>query len=103
MTEHNLSEKKIGELRELAKTLDISSPYKYKKDELIDIILQSYASLEKEKENEISTEGEITIALKDIEMRISAGKSPMNWKIWNNKWCRRSRLHSDGYGFLRIR
>ena len=67
MTEHNLSEKKIGELRELAKTLDISSPYKYKKDELIDIILQSYASLEKEKENEISTEGEITIALKDIE------------------------------------
>ncbi len=103
MTEHNLSEKKIGELRELAKTLDISSPYKYKKDELIDIILQSYASLEKEKENEISTEGEITIALKDIETEDLPEK--VTNELENMDTINGAEgileLHSDGYGFLR--
>ena len=103
MTEHELAKKKIGELREMAKSLDISTPYKYKKDELIDIILQNYASMEKVKENEISTEGETTIKLKDIETQDLPEK--VTNELENMDTINGAEgileLHSDGYGFLR--
>jgi len=101
LTEHDLSDKKIGDLREIAKSQGIASPYKYKKDELIDIILQSYASEEKEKG--LSDENEIKIDIKDIETEDLPEKVTEeleNMDIINGAEGILE-LHTDGYGFLR--
>lgn len=101
MTEHDLSDKKISELREIAKDQGIASPYKYKKDELIDIILQSYAS--KEKEKELLDEAETMIDIKDIETEDLPEK--VTEELENMDKINGAEgileLHADGYGFLR--
>lgn len=103
MTEHDLSDKKIGELREIAKSQGISSPYKYKKDELIDIILQNFASEEKEDEKELADENEIRIDIKDIETEDLPEK--VTEELENMDKINGAEgileLHADGYGFLR--
>lgn len=101
MTEHDLSDKKISDLREIAKNQGIASPYKYKKDELIDIILQGYAS--KEKEKELSDEAETMIDIKDIETEDLPEK--VTEELENMDKINGAEgileLHADGYGFLR--
>ncbi len=101
MTEHDLSDKKISELREIAKDQGIASPYKYKKDELIDIILQGYAS--KEKEKELLDEAETMIDIKDIETEDLPEK--VTEELENMDKINGAEgileLHADGYGFLR--
>ncbi|CAK7048899.1 transcription termination factor Rho [Tissierella carlieri] len=105
MTEHDLSDKKIGELREIAKSQGIASPYKYKKDELKDIILQNFASEEKEKleEKELSDENEVKINIKDIETEDLPEK--VTEELENMDKINGAEgileLHADGYGFLR--
>ncbi|WP_353093691.1 transcription termination factor Rho [Tissierella praeacuta] len=103
MTEHDLSDKKISDLREIAKSQGIASPYKYKKDELIDMILQSYASEEKQDEKEVSNENEITIDIKDIETEDLPDK--VTEELENMDTINGAEgileLHTDGYGFLR--
>lgn len=103
MTEHDLSDKKIGELREIAKSQGIASPYKYKKDELIDIILQNFASEEKEKEKELPDENEREIDIKDIETEDLPEK--VTEELENMDKINGAEgileLHTDGYGFLR--
>lgn len=101
MTEHDLSEKKIGELREIAKSQGISSPYKYKKDELIDVILQNFASKEKEEEKKSSNEDRIEII--DIEtenLPEKVSEELENMDVINSAEGILE-LHTDGYGFLR--
>lgn len=105
MTENDLLNKKIGELRDLAKSQGVSSPYKYKKDELIDIILQNFASKEKEeeKEKEVTDENEVKIHMKDIEVEDLSEKATE--EIVNMETINGAEgileLHTDGYGFLR--
>jgi transcription termination factor Rho len=105
LTEHDLSDKKIGELREIAKSQGIASPYKYKKDELKDIILQNFASEEKEKleEKELSDENEVKINIKDIETEDLPEK--VTEELENMDKINGAEgileLHADGYGFLR--
>ncbi|MCQ4923159.1 transcription termination factor Rho [Tissierella carlieri] len=105
MTEHDLSDKKIGELREIARSQGIASPYKYKKDELKDIILQNFASEEKEKleEKELSDENEVKINIKDIETEDLPEK--VTEELENMDKINGAEgileLHADGYGFLR--
>lgn len=102
MTEHDLSEKKIGELREIAKSQGISSPYKYKKDELIDVILQNFASKEKEEEKKSSNEDRIEII--DIEtenLPEKVSEELENMDVINSAEGILE-LHTDGYGFLNL-
>ena len=105
MTEQELAKIKIAELREIAKSHGISSPYKYKKDELIDMILQNSASLEKEKEKEVESpaENEMKIDIKDINMEDLSDK--VSEEIEKQETVNSAEgileIHTDGYGFLR--
>ncbi|WMM24261.1 transcription termination factor Rho [Tissierella sp. MB52-C2] len=102
MTEQELSGKKISELREIAKSQDIASPYKYKKDELIDIILQSYALKEKESNMEKDNEDKEGIKIKDIADNLpeKVTEELENMEVINSAEGILE-LHTDGYGFLR--
>ncbi|MCK9443999.1 MAG: transcription termination factor Rho [Tissierellaceae bacterium] len=101
MTEHNLSNKKIGELREIAKSQGIGSPYKYKKDELIDILNQRFASKENQKES--SADNVEKIDIKDIVTEDLPEK--VTEELENMETINLAHgileLHTDGYGFLR--
>lgn len=103
MTQQELEGKKINELRDLAKAQGIASPYKYKKDELIDMILQSFASLES-KEEEISYgEDEIKIDISEIDMEELPEKVTEELGQMDDINGAEGILevHTDGYGFLR--
>ena len=102
MTEQELSGKKISELREIAKSQGIASPYKYKKDELIDIILQSYALKEKENNMEKDNEDKEDIKIKDIADNLpeKVTEELENMEVINSAEGILE-LHTDGYGFLR--
>lgn len=101
LTEHNLSNKKIGELREIAKSQGIGSPYKYKKDELIDILNQRFAS--KENQQEPSADNVEKIDIKDIDTEDLPEK--VTEELENMETINLAEgileLHTDGYGFLR--
>jgi transcription termination factor Rho len=103
LTQQELEGKKIGELRELAKAQGISSPYKYKKDELIDMILQNYASKEDESEKEVDDEDEMKIDIKEIDMEELPEKVSEELEQMNDINGAEGILevHTDGYGFLR--
>jgi transcription termination factor Rho len=102
LTEQELSGKKISELREIAKSQGIASPYKYKKDELIDIILQSYALKEKENNMEKDNEDKEDIKIKDIADNLpeKVTEELENMEVINSAEGILE-LHTDGYGFLR--
>lgn len=93
LIQKELEGKKIAELREIAKELDIKSPYKYKKRELIDLIRPKYDSKEKEGE----------IKLKDIDTKVLPNKITEELEQMDNINAAEGILdvHSDGYGFLR--
>ena len=92
LTEYELSNKKISELREIAKALDIQSPYKYKKDELIKLILENKENLEDD-----------TISIEDIDTEELPEK--VSEELENMDTINLAEgileLHADGYGFLR--
>lgn len=105
MTEQELGKQKIAELRDLAKSLGISSPYKYKKDELIDMILQNAASSEKEEEKkkEMISKSNEKIDIKDINMGDLSDKATEEIEKQEtvNSADGILEIHTDGYGFLR--
>lgn len=102
MNPDDLQKKKLDELRQIAKSLDIKSITKYKKDELIGIILQNSVKEETQvlkpvsiAENDGFTLSE-TIAKRPHEKlhtHMQNGDSTEAEGILE--------LHSDGYGFLR--
>ena len=99
MTEQELAKMKIAELRELAKTLGITTPYKYKKLELIDVILQNAASSEKEEVKKDDSK----IDIKDINMDDLSDKATEEIEKQEvvNSADGILEIHIDGYGFLR--
>ena len=105
MTEQELSAKKISELRELAKELEISSPYKYKKKELIDLILQKTPSIEREevKGKDFIDRTSPKIDIKDINMDDLSDKATEEIEKQEvvNSADGILEIHSDGFGFLR--
>ena len=100
MTEQELSGKKISELREIAKLQGIASPYKYKKDELIDIILQSYVLKEKESNMEENKEDIRTKVIDTEKLPEKVAEGLENMEVINTAEGILE-LHTDGYGFLR--
>lgn len=107
MTQVELEGKKIAELREIAKNIGIRSPYKFKKEELIDLILQDYASKEvddEEREEEYDEEYEVEkIDIKDINTDVLPEKVTEELEQIDNINMAKGilEIHTDGYGFLR--
>lgn len=58
MSQELLEGKNISELREIAKAYGISSAYKYKKNELIDVIVRSLTSGDYEINDDVSIDVE---------------------------------------------
>ncbi|HHV27802.1 MAG TPA: transcription termination factor Rho [Tissierellia bacterium] len=102
MTQTELEGKKIGELREIAKNMDIKSPYKYKKSELIDLIQEKNDSKGVEDHRKVENyKGKIK--LKDINTSVLPDKITEELEQMDNINAAEGILevHSDGYGFLR--
>ncbi len=102
--ENELSKKTLVDLREIAKSLDIPSPYKYKKGELIKAIV-SGKSPEKDsvREYDVDEDGNPQLNLEDIQgddvpNRISEELENMDTI---NSAHGVLEIHPDGYGFLR--
>jgi len=104
VSQDDLEGKKITQLREIANKLGIKSPYKYKKNELIDLMLQNYASKQQEAEREVDygyEEREVDI--KDINMDVLPDKVSEEIEQMDNINLASGilEIHTDGYGFLR--
>lgn len=115
MTEQELSSKKIGELREIAKSLNIQSPYKYKKEELIKIIVENtkestrIENMREESVKDINTK-EDKVKQEDSQgnaIDIDPEELPekVSEELENMETINLAEgileLHADGYGFLR--
>ena len=96
----DLEKKKIVDLREIAKSLDIASPYKYKKYELIECILKKDKNKDIE---EIDKKEKETIDLKGINMKDLSDKATEEMEQLDNINMAEGilEIHQDGYGFLR--
>ncbi len=107
-----LESKKISELREIAKAYEIEGAYKYKKEELIDLIVQTL--LTNEDENIVPDDGAcetidieedetIKIDMKDLDLEDLSDNATE--EIENLEDINLAEgileLHTDGYGFLR--
>lgn len=106
MTQVELEGKKIAELREIAKNIGIRSPYKFKKEELIDLILQDYASKEvddEEREEDYDEYKAEKIDIKDINTDVLPEKVTEELEQMDNINMAKGilEIHTDGYGFLR--
>ncbi|WP_200804910.1 transcription termination factor Rho [Anaerosalibacter sp. Marseille-P3206] len=104
VSQNDLEGKKITQLREIANKLGIKSPYKYKKNELIDLILQNNALKQQEAEREADygyEEREVDI--KDINMDVLPDKVSEEIEQMDNINLAAGilEIHTDGYGFLR--
>lgn len=104
MNERELSKKTLVDLREIAKSLDIASPYKYKKDELIKIISNGDSPAEVQ-EADINPKEE-TNTIKDIEdIDTENLPSKVTEELENMDEINLAggvlEIHQDGYGFLR--
>lgn len=115
MSQELLEGKKLSELREIAKAYDINSAYKYKKEELIDLIVQTLAvskdnndqkAEELESEDGVDyreVEEEIKFDIKDIDMdELSHNATEEIEHLEDINMAEGIlELHTDGYGFLR--
>ena len=104
LTQVDLKGKKILELREIAKNIGIKSPYKYKKEELENLIIQNTASdkINEDKKNdniEDKEEADIKkINKEDFPEKITEEIEKMNDVNLSEGILE---VHVDGYGFLR--
>ncbi|WP_424141312.1 transcription termination factor Rho [Sporosalibacterium faouarense] len=88
----DLNKKKLDKLRVIAKELDIKGPTKYKKDQLIDIILKKLEDVQEDNDTseKFSTEGMPDKISEEIQQSddINLAEGILE-------------LHTDGYGFMR--
>jgi transcription termination factor Rho len=93
-----LRSKKLDDLRVIAKTMGIKSITKYRKDELIDLILQNSAEEENFKKDGIEE-----IDINDIDMEELPDKVSEELEQMDNINGAEGilEIHQDGYGFLR--
>lgn len=104
LSQSELEIKKITQLREIANKLGIKSPYKYKKDNLINLILKSYDSMNEnsEKKDDYGFE-EVEVNIEDINMDVLPDKISEEIEQMDNINLASGilEIHTDGYGFLR--
>ncbi|MDD4726108.1 MAG: transcription termination factor Rho [Tissierellia bacterium] len=109
MNEELLEGKTLLELREIAKAYGISAVYKYKKDELIDIIIKTLSSpmvnIDVEDTSGFADEGDSDnkIDLTDIDLEDLSDNATEEIEHLEDINLAEGilELHSDGYGFLR--
>ena len=114
MSQELLESKKISELREIAKAYGINSAYKYKKEELIDLIIQTLVSTSNVKTESTETEApkdDIEIieeevrkmSISDIDMDDLSDNATTEIENLEDINIAEGilELHTDGYGFLR--
>ena len=98
MNENELSKKTLVDLREIAKSLKIPSPYKYKKDDLIKII-SSGDSPEEILRNQANTNVDIDdLDTKNLPNKVTEELENMDEINISGGILE---IHQDGYGFLR--
>lgn len=98
----DLQKKKLEELRQMAKDLDIKSITKYKKDELIDIILQNSTKDDSQALKPVSIEENSGYTLTETIAKRPPEK--LHAQMQNGESTEAEgilELHTDGYGFLR--
>lgn len=86
----SLGKKKISDLREMAKTLEVPGYYKLKKEELIDMIIEKEKSKLKKPIDSLNTDGLSDNATEELERQETVNGAEGILEI-----------HQDGYGFLR--
>ncbi len=96
-----LRSKKLDDLRTIAKTMGIKSTTKYRKEELINLILQNAVEEKEEQKPEKSEVEEIDI--EDINMEELPDKVSEELEQMDNINSAEGilEIHQDGYGFLR--
>lgn len=94
MNREMLEEKKLSELKEIARAYDISGISKLKKDELISLLLNENPTAEEEVETPI---------VEEIEMGDLSDKASEEMEQLEDKDIAEGilEIHQDGYGFLR--
>lgn len=94
----DLSDKRITELREIAKKKNISSPYKYKKSELIDLILEKI-----DEDNAGRKKENSKLDISDIDINVLSDKATEEMEQLDDINMAEGilEIHGDGYGFLR--
>ena len=100
LNQDDLKSKKINELREIAKEKGVLQPYKFKKDELIQLILKVAGD---EPENYEDWDEPEKIDITEIDLEDLSDKASEEIEQLNEIDTAQGilELHSDGYGFLR--
>lgn len=116
MSQELLESKKLLELREIAKAYGIEGSYKYKKEELIDLIVQTLATSHNDEDDdevnvisdidepEIEEDDDIIkIDIKDMDFDDLSDNATEEMEHLEDKNMAEGilELHTDGYGFLR--
>jgi len=115
LSQELLEGKKILELREIAKAYGIDGAYKYKKDELIDLIVQTLATSDDDNDDEVNVVSDIDdleivedddvikIDIKDIDFEDLSDNATEEMEHLEDINMAEGilELHTDGYGFLR--
>lgn len=116
LNENLLKSKKLPELKEIAKAYGIDSPYKYKKDELMELIIKTLSQTDREDsktdsdggtvETDNTAEDETDIVMIDkSEIDVEELSDNATEEMENLQEVNFAEgileLHTDGYGFLR--
>lgn len=106
MSQELLEKKSLSQLREIAKAYGIEKTYKYKKDELMELIVRTLSSepapVEPEEEFQVETEAEVPrMPVIDIEDLSDKASEEMEQLEDINIAEGILEMHQDGYGFLR--
>ena len=98
-----LRSKKLDDLRVIAKTMGIKSVTTYRKDELIDLILENALEEEKEEVTQRDNDSVVEIDIEDIDMEKLPDKVSEEIEQMDNINGAEGilEIHQDGYGFLR--
>ena len=109
MNQEELMGKKVADLREIAKVMGIPSPYKLKKDELINIIMNPDEEFEEITEADVAdwkaskSEDNSIIDISEIQMGDLSDKATAEIEKMDDLNMAEGilEIHQDGYGFLR--
>ena len=109
MNQEELMGKKVGDLREIAKVMGIPTPYKLKKDELINIIMNPDEEFEEITEADVAdwkaskSEDNSIIDISEIQMGDLSDKATAEIEKMDDLNMAEGilEIHQDGYGFLR--
>ncbi len=101
LNQDDLKKKKLNELREMAKEMGILQPYKFKKDELIQLLIMN--NKEETEENYENWDEPDKIKISEVDLEDLSDKASEELEHLDEIDTAQGilELHTDGYGFLR--